>query len=327
MSEKYPAAWRAACLELLQVRKNELHSLTGYKKMSWEPICKEILASLTEFWGKKSFYDDQRISRQNLDSWEKGKELKDDKFALIDFYVRSLALSGKDSRAIKVMREWRFQQAASVFSTLYMRSSGTKALPDGIIGDTPWTLISGQVEGTWFRSVVVRATSSLAGVANLVVAYLPVAVDRLEKNHFNEVVFLEGFLLPLEIRDVVTGAGEPADSTVCSLKLVRPEFRGLSGIGYAEGEMHIQTTRFRSISGNVRKIYSLEFPSSVLCPVVSDEWNGQSRSVEISKVYKRNFGSGDDVVTRTRNIRLSIDPRKNRIIDKLFDLSYRGYVQ
>lgn len=327
MSERYPAAWREACLELLKIRKHELHASIGYKKMSWEPICKEILASLTEFWGKPAFYDDKRISRQNLDSWEKGKELKDDKFALIDFYVRSLGLSGKDSRAVKVMREWRFQQAASVLSTIYMRSGGTKALPDGVIGDTPWTLISGQVEGTWFRSVVVRATSSLAGVANLVVAYLPVAVDRLEQIHFSEVVFLEGFLLPLEIRDGVTDAGEQADSTVCSLKLVRPEFRGLSGIGYAEGEMHIQTTRSRSISGDTRKIYSLEFPSSVLCPVVSDEWNGHSQSVEISEVYKRKFSSGDDVLTKTRKIRLRIDSRNNKIIDKLFDLSYRGYVQ
>jgi len=327
MSERYPLAWRSACLELLQIRKHELHAAIGYKKMSWEPICKEILASLSEFWGKRAFYDDNRISRQNLDSWEKGKELKDDKFALIDLYVRSLALSGKDQRALKLSQEWRFQQAASVFSTLYMRSGGTKALPDGIIGDTPWTLISGQVAGTWFRSMVVRATSSQAGVANLVVAYLPVAVERLEKSHFNEVVFLEGFLLPLEIRDGVTDAGEPADSTVCALKLVRPEFRGLSGIGYAEGEMHIRTTRPRSISGNVRKTYTLEFPSSVLCPVVSDEWNSQSQSVDIGSVYKRKFGSDDEIVTRTRSVRLNIDPRKDRIIDKLFDLSYRGYVQ
>lgn len=327
MSEKYPAAWRAACLELLQVRKNELHSLTGYKKMSWEPICKEILASLTEFWGKPSFYDDQRISRQNLDSWEKGKELKDDKFALIDFYVRSLALSGKDSRAIKVTREWRFQQAATTFARVYMRKGGTKALPDGVIRETPWTLCSGEIAGTWFRSVVLRATSSIAGIANVVVAYLPVGFDKFDESHFNDVVFFEGFLFPLEIRDGFTDDGEPADNTVCAIKLVRPEFRGLSGIGYAEGEFHIRSTKAPSLVRERSKRYSLEFPSPVLCPVLAEEWSGNAHSVELKTILKKIRVEGDDVLLRSSSIQLRNGPKISGIIDKLFDLSYRGYVQ
>lgn len=327
MSEKYPAPWRVACLELLQVRKHELHSSTGYKKMSWEPICKEILASLTEFWGRPSFYDDQRLSRQNLDSWENGKELKDEKFALIDLYVRYLALSGKDARAIKAVREWRFQQAAATFAALYMRTEGTKELPNGVIKETPWTLCSGEIAGTWFRSVVMRATSSIAGVVNVIVAYLPVGLEKLDESHFKEVVFYEGFLFPLEIRDGVTDDGEPADNTVCALKLVRPEFRGLSGVGYAEGEFHIRSTRSPKLIRERSKRYSLEFPSPVICPVVSEEWSGHDQSVELKTVFKRIRTQGDDVLLRTSSISLRNVPRVSRIIDKLFDLSYRGYVQ
>lgn len=292
MSEKYPQAWRDTCLSLLRAHKEEVRKSLGFKRLGWDVIRDRIMRSYDQYENGEIFLRDDRLVRQNIESWEKGRNLSDEKFDFIDKYVRQLAASGDDDAAFLSLRKMQFEKGADALSDMYNRRKPRALIPNDFFNDFPWAFCADEIIGTWYKSLAMFSLSEHRGVLKVLFAYLPKNIDDLKKRDYKNVVFMEGFLIPLEYNGQKSDIGDLTDVDLddlptintlkCAVKLTRPEFQGLSGIGYADGEIHIPNyDEYWEYSPGLRMLI-LEYPSPIPCPTISREWTENRLGEEVA---------------------------------------------
>lgn len=333
MTERYPAAWRDACLDLLKVRRAELHNSLGYKRMSWNPIRNEIMRPFEQPDKYGVVQPDERLIRQNFDSWEKGKVLNDEKFAFIDRYIRGLAMTGNDLRARRILREQRFQERTRVLKSIYVEDIPNKRIAQATNG-FHFVIVSEEVTDSWFKSIIIRSMSSHNGIIEVVAAYLPVIYSELNDENVKDIVFFDGFLIPLEIIKAEGFMAQGEDTIISSIKLVRPEYRGLSGRGYAEAELRM--TGILEPDGFENVSFSLRFANPVACPSISPKWEEKAyKQQEVGIILRGGFPDPNKFLKGPQN-RLGFTQIAGStsyhtftsldIIDNIFRLVYKGYI-
>lgn len=289
--------------------------------MSWEPIRNEVMRVARKYSGGVIEVDDMRLIRQNFDSWEKGKILGDEKFQFIDLYVRDLALTGSDNRALDLVKTWKFRQVSAMLSTMYMRANGSSGLSDRFISELPYTYISPELFGTWFSCIALKMRSVSNEVVSVCAAYLPKPIETFGKDDFLDVVFFEGYLIPLETVPVPFPEGS-SNRLICSLKLTRPEFRGLGGVGYAEAELSL----IYSVSNGALITIQLNLPSPLISPRIETDWS--DKIIEASDIFIKNPKKNglQNPALEATNFLMSENDKYFKVLEEMFDFSYKGYL-
>jgi hypothetical protein len=332
MSELYPQSWRDACLALLRGRRAELHRKLGYKRMSWEPVRNEVMRDYDKADDLGIFRQDDRLIRQNFDSWERGQKLSDEKFAFIDRYVRKLSISGEDKFAREAVRNQTSLEISKSLSKMYLNPSTNLGIISSLF-EKKWTIASEEISDSWFSSIVIRCISETMGVISVVVAYIPVIYKELSEKHFGDIVFFDGFIIPME-NSIKKDILSDRDVISATLKMVRPEFRGISDLGYADGEFNfvgaLSENKFEATE------FFLKFPNPALRPSISKQWKDFNE--QVSRVYtvtRGGFSDQNKILVGSRSeikfkqiagyysdlSHISLD-----VIDNLFNNMYKGYI-
>ena len=346
MSEKYPQAWRDTCLSLLEAHREDVRQSLGFKRLGWDVIRDRIMRNYDQYENGEIFLRDSRLVRQNIESWEKGKVLSDDKFKFIDKYVRELAANGSDDSAFNSLIKIQFKKNAEIISSIYTRRNSINLPYEDLFHVFPWAYYAGNITGTWYKSLAVFGLDEHNGIVRILFAYLPKEIDDLVEDDFKDVVFMEGFLIPLDYNshnlDFVNGADiEQKESKSitelrCAVKLTRPEFQGLSGIGYADGEINIpEFGQFWELYPKFRMMV-LDYPSPIPCPTISKSWipnkfiNKISGHNQVFRINIHDFGRNLDI-SKDINLKLQISLRyfenfDDSVLRNMLLSIYAGYI-
>lgn len=180
--------------------------------------------------------------------------------------MRRLALTGEDERALYLQREFRFVESAKVLSGLYMKSVQMSRTNDSLLGELPWELCTTQINDVRYTNIIFRTTHLAYGIIGVIAAYLPVNPQQLTSDHFGEVYFFEGFLIPIDCHRCVDLSDHQLTEFVYNLKLISAEYRGLKGVGYAEGA--VRSLNYHEDTGDyhIGNRVILDFANSVFEP-------------------------------------------------------------
>jgi hypothetical protein len=232
MSEKYPKRWRDACLKLLQFERDKICAELGYKRVGWAPIRNRIMKPFDKYENGKLFKEDERLVRQNLDSWEKGAELSDEKFNFIDAYIRKQAIENRHKQAVEALQAERFFRQATVFSEM-MIASKHKYEYAWDLSHTPWLAMCNFEKGHAYKSSFIYGLSTFEGIVRVIAGFISNYYEDLSDLKIKDVIFYEGYLIPLREFSEVT----EYNSSIYYSKMLNPMWVGHSTFCFLEGQI------------------------------------------------------------------------------------------
>lgn len=172
-----------------------------------------------------------------------------------------------------------------------------------------------------------RADRVAAGVVRATVGYMPDTIDKLSNEQVPDIVFYSGFIIPVQTEERQTHDGFSV-LNLCPLKLVRPEYQGIVGIGSANGDLNVLDLSEGNDDGF--KLIRLDAPSPASCPALDKSWlptkrRGQQVIAETS-LARRNESGIRDFDTNLLTIPLFPKTEFDSKVDEILHLTYNGYV-
>lgn len=339
MSTKYfPREWQDLCRHIIIAHKEHTKQSLGYKRLGWGRIRDEIMEALDSRDGGR-LDRDSRLTRQDLEAWERGTQLSDEKFGFIDSYVRKLDVEDRLHDVFDSIRQSVDQYHMTSLSKLYRGRVFDTEIADQVMTFIGSGIHSDEVKSSWFRSISIKALYNHDEVIKVIFCYLPVKIESLSEIDFKNTVFYEGYIIPV-ISNVEDRITLEVKKIRCLLKLTRPEFRGDYLKGYADGELVIDITTFASLPGDERVSVTLDFPNPALEPAIEQSLS-HKKYFEIDAVPDSSLeifltrGEDDysdhiDTTDFHREYFRKLDMRKidkyENIIEKLLITSYKGYI-
>lgn len=350
---RYPPEWKEACLEIVKAYKEEKQIELGRKKLGWQWVRGKIMEpfDVVQSNGKRSPNPNlPDLSRQNLESWADTGSLSDVKFQFIDLFVRRLSFELDDLSPYKSARRINEKPRMRVISDIYQDRTLKHIDAADIINIFGNYSLSEPVENTWFQRIALKVDHVDHGIAKITLAYLPFDIREDVTDADQNVVFFDGFLIPIVtfLMDDFEGSGvNPMHlKCFCLLKLFRPEFRGHHLTGYADGEIEIHIEG-DATTGEVKYVFLLmDAPNTVMAPSIHTKTvSHRTERSEILKAYDilRGRGSRDELLKRERNptdmntdfkyvLRvfrnedLDLHVKWRRRVEKIFSYNYVGYL-
>lgn len=346
----FPKEWKAHGLVLLAVYKEDERERLGYKRYGWGKIRDAIMSEFDEVKSGKILERDSRLSRQDLEAWERGTELSDNKFLFIDRFIRKLDIDGKLNKTQKIVIHSKAKLNALSLQEMYQSNTlkGQDYAANLYTSGKSKYLMSSEIADTWFKQIIVRLDFVFGNVLSIRVAYLPNVADKLNPIiDPSEIVFYDGFIVPVVCSEEKGLLRERLFKHISLIKLYSSEFKGVKSIGYAEGELCFRTlslmypkTQSKSLEDafaylSVNPKIELDFPSPVLKPAHSPKDRGgkyfpieaeeKSRLERHIKEQKGEIEEDEQDFFKEYRWKVSIKKCLNASLIRKFDLIFEEY--
>lgn len=138
---RYTGDWKECCARILREYRSRLSDKLMLS-VGWGRIRNEIMREFDSYEDRRLVGEDSRLRRQDLEHWlDGGKEIGDEKFRFVDYFVHGQLLDGRAelSFAAKSVISHQETEQMRAFRLLYL--GGSRALPPEIAD------VCGQFEG------------------------------------------------------------------------------------------------------------------------------------------------------------------------------------
>ena len=340
LRQSFPPEWKEVCLEMLVELKERKRKYLGHKRLGWQHM-RDLIMQPYDKRGTagKILERDTRLTRQNLETWETGSEIRDDKFALVDAFIRRQIMEGIAQPIQQIVKEKQDRYAISVLSKLYQTLTYSPGYAEVVSQISGRFLYSDEILHTWFKYIVVRLDFVESGIVKITCAYCPFDIHNGDTADIGSAFFYDGFLIPFEGYTTKVPPDKPyiqPHYSRCLFKLMRPEFKGDSLRGYAEGEMVYRAWLRRNEKPDISII--ADHPNTILAPgfntLTLEDRYYPTGAVSKSGLDRFNreeageeFPQDVDVFKRYMSkITFHNDQINNDFLERIFDECYKGYL-
>lgn len=261
----FPPEWKIHCRSIIERYRTTRQKALGYKRFGWTYVRDEIMVAADVKNDDGSLERDPRLTRQDLEAWQRGTDISDEKFKFIDVFVRRLEADEEYAHFFDDVRVSRDMSQMLALANLYVPKKGNEEFAAVFRERFPQCAISDEIENAWFSHIVIKVVHEYSGVFKCVFCYLPAQIEAFGAQDFSSTVFYDGFIIPL-FNDAYDDPVIKQARTRCVVKLVRPEFQGNYVQGYADGEIYLSDTIFEG--KNVTSVEA-DYPNTILHPALS----------------------------------------------------------
>ncbi|WP_373354490.1 hypothetical protein [Pseudoroseicyclus sp. CXY001] len=341
----FPMAWQNVCRDLLEFYRKTKQETLHRKRVGWTAIRDDIMAKFDERRPDGKLQRDPMLTRQDLEAWQRGVKLSNVKFQYIDIFARSLLMDPRyDSFSTEAIQS-RDAAVLESLSNIYLPRTGNTSSAQIVRETLSGIAITEALEDTWFRHIAIQPLYESSGIFKAIFAYIPEKISDFRRAHFSEVVFFEGYIIPIDapMESNVLAALADQDLEIttasCLVKLTRAEFKGSQAFGHADGMISLS----RLISGEETILAGeVRYPSPILRPSIvtedidsryheakEEEKLGTKRtsrtSQSIAEIWK-DESDHDFLETFRWNANIAPAEMYEVILGELFSQCYKGYL-